>query len=74
MTQTKMKFCLDDILREQFKRSYYQFVLYFWDTIISEPLIDNWHIKYLCDELQYVSELAMNKKEREYDLIIKSGG
>ena len=44
----------DDVLAEKCRRSFYFFVRYFWDTIIAEEPIWNWHIKYLCDELQHI--------------------
>jgi len=50
--------------------SFYEFVKCFWDVVIPEDPIWNWHIKYLCDEVQYVMELMIQKKEKEYDLLI----
>ncbi len=44
------------------QKSFYEFVQYFWDTIIAEEPIWNWHIKYLCEELQ---EIALRVKARE---------
>lgn len=58
------------IQRELNNRSFYQFLLYFWEEISSEPLIDNWHIEYLCKELQYIAERVGERKKKEYDLII----
>lgn len=52
------------------KDSYYYFLLEFWDVIITEPIQDNWHIKYLCDELQIVGEQIIKRKPKLYDLII----
>lgn len=36
--------------------SFYRFVQMFWHEIIPEKPVWNWHLKYLCDELQYVAE------------------
>ena len=52
------------------KASLYEFVLYFWDVIVPDPFIDNWHIKYICDELQIVAERIFKRLPKEYDLII----
>jgi len=52
------------------RESFYEFVKEFWDTIIPEKFIDNWHIKLLCDELQYVAERVFLGVPKEYDLII----
>jgi predicted phage terminase large subunit-like protein len=50
--------------------SFFDFFLRFWDQIIPEKLVLNWHIKYLCDELQQVAERVFLRKPKEYDLII----
>ncbi len=41
---------------EMCRRSFYYFVQYLWTTIIAEPPVWNWHIKYLCEELQEIGE------------------
>jgi hypothetical protein len=38
------------------KNSFYYFLRLFWDVVVTEPPVFNWHIKYLCDELQSLSE------------------
>ncbi len=50
--------------------NFYEFFKFFWDTINHEELVDNWHIKYLCDELQSVAERVFRREKKEYDLII----
>jgi len=70
MKTLRFKHNLDSALREQFKRSYYKFFVYFWDTIINDDFKDNFHIKYLCDELQAIVEKVIRKEAKEYDLII----
>lgn len=52
------------------KASFYEFFKFFWDVINHEPLVDNWHIKYLCDELQIVAERVFRREKKLYDLII----
>lgn len=52
------------------KSSFYEFFKIFWDTINHEELVDNWHIKYLCDELQIVAERVFKREPKLYDLII----
>lgn len=47
---------LDDIQAELCRRSFYYFVQQFWNVIIAEKPVWNWHIKALCDELQPVLE------------------
>jgi predicted phage terminase large subunit-like protein len=52
------------------KRDFFYFVQEFWDVIIPEPPIYNWHIEYLCNELQEMVFLVKDRKPKEYDLII----
>lgn len=66
----------DSVLSEQLlaasicRESFYDFVLEFWDVINEDDFIDNWHIKYLCQELQIMAERVFEKKPKLYDLII----
>ena len=48
------------------KSSFYEFFKFFWDTINHEVLVDNWHIKYLCDELQSVAERVFEREQKLY--------
>lgn len=52
------------------RRSFYFFVQYFWDTIIAEPLVNNWHIKYLCEELQAIGTKVANREKKDFDYVI----
>lgn len=52
------------------RRSFYDFVREFWSVVIPETAVYNWHIEYLCDELQKVAELVFAGKPKAYDLII----
>ena len=55
---------------EKCKKSYYHFFLEFWETVVQDDLIENWHIKELCDEVQKVGEWVINREAKEYDLNI----
>jgi len=61
---------VNDVCAELCRKSFYDFVLEFWHTLVPEPFTDNWHIKYLCDELQIVAERVIAHKPKKYDLII----
>ena len=50
--------------------SFYEFVKRFWDTVIPEEPVWNWHIEYLCDEIQEVVERVIRGEPKAYDLII----
>lgn len=58
------------IERELCKRSFYYFVQTFWSVVIAEKPRYNWHIKYLCDELQAISGNLVSRKPKENDLLI----
>jgi predicted phage terminase large subunit-like protein len=61
---------IDQIEAELCRRSFYYFVQYFWDTIINEDPVWNWHIKEICDELQEIGIRVKNREPKLYDLII----
>src|SRR5438445_755620 len=51
------------------KSSLYEFVQEFWGISSSETPVWNWHIEYLCDELQKMCERIFLGLPREYDLV-----
>lgn len=42
----------------------------FWDVIVPDQFVNNWHIEYLCDELQKVAQLVFERSPKAYDVII----
>jgi len=50
--------------------SFFDFVQYFWDTVVPEEPIWNWHIEYICGEMQRVAERVFQGKRKLYDLCI----
>jgi len=60
----------DDLVASICKDSFYFFLQEFWSTIIREDPVWNWHIEYLCNELQKVAENLFKKKPKMYDLLI----
>lgn len=60
----------NEIKAELCRRSFYYFLQEFWEVVIPETPVFNWHIKYLCDELQYLNSFVLNRKPKPYDLII----
>lgn len=57
-------------LAELCKRSFYRFLQEFWSEVIPEDPVWNWHIKYLCDELQYLNSFVEKREPKPYDLVI----
>jgi predicted phage terminase large subunit-like protein len=52
------------------RESFYYFLQKFWDVLIPEPPVWNWHLKLLCDELQEVAERVFRGEPKAYDLLI----
>ncbi len=52
------------------RESLFEFIKRFWETIIAEEPIWNWHIEYLSEELQIMAALVFKREPKEYDLII----
>ena len=52
------------------KARFFEFVKSFWEVIIPEEPVYNWHIEYLCDELQKLANYIVNRLPKPYDLII----
>jgi predicted phage terminase large subunit-like protein len=48
----------------------YDFLQYMWDTIVPEEAHWNWHIKYVCDEIEAVARRVLRREPKQYDLII----
>lgn len=52
------------------RRSFYRFVKSFWGVIIQEEPVWNWHIEYMCEELQDLAYYIVNRLPKPYDIII----
>ncbi len=61
---------LTQIEREAVKDSFFEFFISFWGVISKEDLSINWHIPFLCEELQDLSFYIVNRLEKPYDEII----
>jgi predicted phage terminase large subunit-like protein len=57
-------------VRELCNRNFYRFLRHFWPEVSSDEFKPNWHIEYLCGELQLIAERVSAKQPRDYDLII----
>lgn len=58
------------IIRELCNRSFFEFFKFFWPEYSSEPLQLNWHIEYICNQLQEMAERVGKRLPKEYDLYI----
>lgn len=68
--QTKMSVSENRVLASICRASFFDFLKEFWETIIAEPPVFNWHVEYLCNEMQEVAERVFKGEERPYDLVI----
>jgi len=55
---------------DECRRSFFYFIKIFWDVIIAETPVYNWHIQYICKELQDLAAHIVKRQKKPYDLII----
>lgn len=58
------------VIRELNNRSLYHFLQYFWPVVSAHKFQPNWHIEYLCKELEQIAEAVGRREPRKHDLII----
>lgn len=46
------------------------FVKEFWDTIVPNPIVWNWHMQILCDEIQACDERVFKREHKLWDLLV----
>ncbi len=62
---------LEQINKAIAEKEYYDFILQAWPVLEpTTPLEDNWHIKYLCDILQFEIERIAKGQPKTKDIII----
>jgi predicted phage terminase large subunit-like protein len=57
-------------IRGLVKSNLYMFVKYFWSAYSSEEFKGNWHIEYICEELEIIAKRVIDRKPKLYDLIV----
>lgn len=58
------------LVAERCQEDFFYFVRTFWDIVIKEAPVYNWHIPFLCEELQTLAVSIFNRERKPYDLII----
>ena len=58
------------VTRELNNRSLYAFLQYFWPVVSPHNFSPNWHIKYLCEQLEDAATRVAEKQPRLHDIII----
>lgn len=60
----------DDLIASICRESFYDFVQEFWEVVSPEIPVWNWHIKFLCDDLQTIMERVFLDLPKEYDEVV----
>jgi len=58
------------LIREIHLRSFYEFLKFFWPEYSATEFQTNWHILYICNELQKIAERVGAGLSKEHDLLI----
>lgn len=56
--------------REINDRSLFDFLEWVWPAYSSQPFVENWHIKYLCKQLEQIAYGVGNREKKKHDLLI----
>lgn len=70
MTVATAQWSEDQLVASICTESLYEFLVEFWGELIMETPVWNWHLRFLCDEIQAVYERVFRGEPKEYDLII----
>lgn len=65
-----VEFTETQVLASLCRDSFYHFMREFWEVVVPETPVWNWHIRYLCDELQRMAERVFRGLPKEYDLVV----
>lgn len=61
---------IDAIEADACKKSFFEFVQSFWSVVIKEDPVYNWHIPFLCGELQALAPYIVGRLPKPHDMII----
>lgn len=57
------------LVRKVCSQSFYDFVQEFWEVVVPETPVYNWHIPYLCSELQRAATRVFRGEPKAHDII-----
>lgn len=57
-------------IKEKCKQSLLFTLVYFWDTVVRDEMVYNWHMGELCNELEKVGRKVISREDKDYDLIV----
>lgn len=52
------------------RASFWDFVQEFWDEVVPEALLPNWHMELICAEMQEMAERVFRGETKHHDLIV----
>lgn len=58
------------VIKELNNRSLFHFLKYFWSEVSSQEFVPNWHVEFLCKELEQIAERVGERKPKLHDLLI----
>lgn len=67
-TNNDLRYSLKNIFAG--KSGFYDFVRYFFNSIVAEKPVWNWHIKYICDILEKEGRRVAARQKKDFDYII----
>jgi predicted phage terminase large subunit-like protein len=60
----------DKVRAEACRRSLFVFIREFWDTVIDEEPVWNWHIPFICSELEALLWEVIARRPKPHDLLV----
>ena len=66
----KVKVSEDELVASICRDDFHEFLKEFWSEVVAEDPVWNWHIKYLCRQLQEMAERVFRGEAKAYDLVI----
>jgi predicted phage terminase large subunit-like protein len=66
----ELEFDVDALAASICRESFFEFVKEFWDVVINEKPIWNWHIEFICDQLQQIADRVKRREPTIHDYFI----
>jgi hypothetical protein len=69
MEISNIELTIDDVKSQMCRNKLFFFLKEFWEVIIPDELFLNWHLEYLCDEIQIICEGVIRGDKTNDDLV-----
>lgn len=70
VTEKLPEFTEEELVASICRESFFMFVQEFWETVVPEKPVWNWHIPYLCQVMQDAAELVFKGAPKSHDIVI----